>query len=186
MAFSVFRALVIKSCFACCFFVGCMSRYQTSYGEYRPENPKFKMFPNRTIKQLESEKFEIVFAFDTVLPSVPGPYYRDILLFSKDQRFAAIAMIESERNRVPLIISDDPWLTAYQVGFFALHNDTVEVEYFTNFQGGQYHTFKGVLSDNGKTLNIFQHYQGLGKVRNKMNAPHRAKLKRVRQVEVRY
>lgn len=163
-----------------------MNRYQTSYGEYRPENPKFTLYPDRALKQFQSQEFNIAFAFDTILPSVPGPYYRDILLFSKDLRFAAIARTESDQNKDPLVITADPWLTAYQVGFYKLQNDTLKVEYFTNFQGGQYHTFKGLLGDNGKTLRIFQYHQGLGRDRDKMNAPHRSKLGRISQVVVKY
>lgn len=163
-----------------------MSRYQTSYGEHRPEHPKFTLYPNKTVKQFESEEFNIAFAFDTILPSVPGPYYRDILLFSKDHRFAAIARTESDQNRDLLVICADPWLIAYQVGFYKLQDDTLKVEYFTNFQGGQYHTFQGVLCDNGKTLRIFQHHQGLGSNKEKMNVPHRAKLERISQVVVGY
>lgn len=186
MATLVSRALVFTLYFACSFSVGCMSRYQTSYGEYRPENPKFTLYPDRTVKQFDSTQFKIAFAFDTILATVPGPYLRDVLLFSEDQRFASIAKRQLDQNRDPLIFSEDPWLIAYQVGFYTLQNNIIKVEYFTNFQGGQYHTFIGVISENGKTLRIFQHYQGLGKNRDKMNAPHRSKLRRISQALVRY
>ena len=165
---------------------GCMSRYQNSYGEYRPENPKFTLYSDSTIKQFESEEFSIAFAFDTILPSVPGPYYRDVLLFSEDQRFAAIAWLESDQYRDTLVISTDPWLMAHQVGFYTLQNDTLKVEYFTNFQGGQYHIFQGVVSDNGKILRIFEYYQGLRRFKAEMNVPHRSKLWGISQLVVKY
>lgn len=163
-----------------------MSRYQTTYGEYRPENPRFTIFPDRTVKEFDSIEFKIAFAFDTILPVEPGPYLRDILLFSEDQRFASIAMEELDRNKDPLIVNEDPWLIASQVGFYTLQNNIIKVEYFTNFQGGQYYTFKGVISDNGKTLRIYEYYQGVGRHNASVNRPYRLKLGRISQVIVRY
>jgi hypothetical protein len=188
MAYLVYQACRTKTLFLALLVIvsGCMSRYKTTYGEYRPEKPRFTLYPNRSIKQLDSERFNIKLAFDTILRTVPGPYYRDVLLFSNDYRFAAIGETQASQVKSNLILEVDPWLTAYQVGFYTLQNDTLKVEYFTNFQGGQYHTFKGVVSDSGKTLRVFEYYQGLGRHKVEINKPHRSKLGQISQVLVKY
>lgn len=163
-----------------------MSRYKTRYGLYRPEKPKFTIEPNvKDLKGFDSASFDVRMAYQTYTENYDGLLYRDVMLFSEDGRFCAVPMKEQAKSEF-LSIERNPWLIAEQVGFYTLLNDTLKVEYFTNFQGGQYHTFKGVVSDNGKTLRVFEYYQGLGRHKVEINKPHRSKLGRISQVVVKY
>ncbi|KFD38119.1 hypothetical protein AT05_11770 [Schleiferia thermophila str. Yellowstone] len=158
-----------------------MNRYQTVYGVYRPEKPKFTIQSNIiSLKELDTTLFNVKMAYHTYLKNYDGLLLRDVMLFSDDGRFCSFMM--SEETRIEsLIIEENPWLMADEVGFYVIQNDTVMVEYFTNFQGGQYHTFKGVIS-NEEGLRIFEYYQGLGRFKAKINKPYRAFLNPIEEV----
>ena len=128
--------------------------------------------------------FDVQMGYQTYTENYDGLLYRDVMLFSEDGRFCAIPMIDEAKSEL-LYVDRNPWLIADQVGFYILLNDTLKVEYFTNFQGGQYHSFTGVIDESG-TLRIYEYYQGLGRHKVEINKPHRSKLSRVKKVVVSY
>lgn len=160
---------------------GCMNRYTTKYGAYRPEKAKFTIRKDiEDLRSLDTIPFIIKYAYQTYTSTSDGLLYRDIILFSEDGRFSAVPEKVNQKSET-VLIKEDPWLSATQVGFYSQNNDTIEVEYFTNFQGGEYHSFIGSF-DADESMRVIYYYQGTGKYKPRINMPYRKKFDKIDNV----
>ncbi len=158
--------------------LGCTSRYLTEYDQYRPKKAKFTIGSNSSnLARFDSIPFVIIKAYNTYTLNYDSLWYHDIMLFSDDGRFSSSGSLQNERRQI-VEIDRKPWISSETVGFYQLFNDTIMVEYFTNFQGGQYHTFMGSIENNGD-LKIFKYYQGVGRFKVQINRVHRNKLSEI-------
>jgi len=178
-----FKYLIFISVSLLTLSCGLQLKYQNPMGLNRPKNPKYTICDIDDLASLDTIPFIVSSVYENYIYASDDEVIRDLFVFSTDGRFANISL-NVEEPSATVKFKEDPWLTAYQVGFYEVKGDTINLEYFANFSWGTYYTMTGVVEKD--ELNIVGTWQGLGKTKIIANMPYRKHFKKVAHVIVLY
>jgi len=159
MGHSFFYKYLIGLVFFNFMLLGCKPFYNTTYGEYRPKNPRFDLRPDLAdLRRLDSLPFEVVKVYSADLFNLTNKRTDWRLVLSSDGR-ACSYIDTTEFYGDKLRILPEIWINSPQIGFYKAVSDTLIVEIFTPVEFGQYIEIRGVI-DEEENFKVFKQLRG--------------------------